>query len=263
MLPMLSPSIYIAGLFGALFGSFFNLLISRLPQSKPIVWNRSECPTCQHTLSPLDLVPILSYIALFGRCRYCKKCISFRYLLCELLTAGYFMFCWHQYGLSLMGIKLILFCSAFIVLFFTDIETYTLPDLITLPLIVIGLVFALVEGTLISSLLGCILGFSVYFSLGWLAKLYYKQEVMGGGDMKLGAAIGAFWGLTTVGIACYMSFLIGGFIGLILLVLQKKSLRDHMPFGPAIILATLVVLFFEPQLWTIYRRLMSLPSFLE
>jgi leader peptidase (prepilin peptidase)/N-methyltransferase len=239
-------------LFGAILGSFFNMLIHRLPKEEDIVFKPSHCPKCDARLKTLQLIPILSYLFQFGKCHNCKARISPRYLIVELLTVTLFLVNWHIFGLSYLFFKLTFFCCCLLILFFTDMETYTLPNTITLPLIVIGFSLNIYEHNIIDSLYGIACGFLVYFTIGLVAKLIYKAEAMGGGDMKLGAGIGAFWGLKITALSIYFSFIIGGFFGALLLVLKIKKRKDPIPFGPAIILGFLFTFFYGEALWKLY-----------
>jgi leader peptidase (prepilin peptidase) / N-methyltransferase len=237
---------------GAILGSFFNLLIHRLPKNENIVYKRSHCPSCNHPLGVLDLIPILSFIFLKGRCRYCKKGIAPRYPIVEIISAFIFWICYINFGLDYLFFKYALFLSCLLVIFFTDLETYIIPNVITYPLILIGIGLGVFEHNIADHLWGTLVGFMIFFVIAVLAKLYYKKDAMGGGDMKLGAAIGAFWGVKLAILSIYFGFFLGGITGFFLIAIKVKKRTDHIPFGPAIILGTCIALVWGELIWNIY-----------
>jgi leader peptidase (prepilin peptidase) / N-methyltransferase len=249
---MIMQTIIFLGVFGAVMGSFANMLIHRLPISENIVYKRSFCPKCQHPLSAWALIPILSYLFLLGKCHYCKARIPIRYLICEILSSTLFIWCWLQFGNSLMFYQTSLFLFCMLVLFFTDLETYILPDVLTIPLIPIGIIFAIVQNNLIGSIQGLLIGFLTFFIIAQLAKLYYKKEAMGGGDIKLAAAIGAYWGVKIIMTTIYLSFLLGGIVSITLLLLKLRKRTDNIPFGPYIILGFILALIWGNYIWKFY-----------
>ena len=149
---------------GSIFGSFLNMLIYRLPREESILISRSHCINCNHKLGFFDLVPILSYLALLGKCRYCQKKISPRYFLCEIITVIIFTWAGINHGFSFDFFKITFFFSAMLALFFTDLETYILPNHITYTLVATGLVFSFMESNSIDSLLGLAIGFSFFLA---------------------------------------------------------------------------------------------------
>jgi len=232
---------------GLLLGSFLNMLIYRLPRNMNWVSDRSECIGCGRKLSLFDLVPLLSFLYSRGCCQHCGARIPIRYLLVELITP-----------LSIVGAYYIdpLFSITFwvyavffllcIALFFTDLETYILPTELTGTLIVFGfLMYGVFQQQYHDSILGGVIGFGVYAGIAKIAKWIYKKEALGGGDMMLGAGLGALWGVTHVVYTIYFSFLFGAMAGIIAIVFFKRGFKDYIPFGPMIILSSLFVLFFE------------------
>lgn len=234
---------------GAVFGSFYNMLIYRLTRDLPIVRGRSFCPHCEHSLYAKDLVPIFSYLVKWGRCSYCGWKIPKRYLWVEILSGTLMLGLWVQFGVSVLFIKYFVFFSGMIILFFTDFEAQLIPDCVSYGLIFIGLGFALLEHRMMDSVWGIVIGFGVYFLISVLAYFYYKQEALGGGDVKLGAAVGAFWGVKIAILSIYLSFMIGGVIAIILVLTHRKKKTDVIPFGPIIILANIVSLVFLDLIW--------------
>lgn len=227
--------LFLIVLAGALLGSFLNMLIYRLPRQEDIVWKPSHCPQCGHRLGVVSLMPILSFLIQKGRCRYCSQKIPSRYLLCELSTVALAVACFMQFSLSFLFFKTLIFGSIMIALWYIDWEQYLLPDSLTLPLIVLGLGLGFYGHRGMDSVWGACVGFGLFFLIGKLSKLYYKKEAMGAGDVKLAAAIGAYWGLKVVLITSYLSFILGGIVGVFLLATGIKKKQDYIPFGPALI----------------------------
>ena len=222
----------LAAITGALIGSFLNVCIYRLPREKSIVWPASACPHCNRNLSWYENIPIVSYLVLWGRCRTCKKPISGRYPLVEALTALMFAAAWTYYGPGvLLASRLILGC-ALIVLFAIDLEHHLLPDVITLPGIVIGFIFSLIVGPgAIESLLGILLGGGILYVI---AEVYYRvrrEEGLGMGDVKMLAMIGAFVGWRLTLVTLMMASFAGSIIGVLMIAMRRGSLKYALPFG--------------------------------
>ncbi|MFC1616603.1 prepilin peptidase [Candidatus Margulisiibacteriota bacterium] len=237
---------------GMLLGSFYNMLIYRLPRQLKFAFNRSYCPQCEHTLNVVDLIPIFSYLSQLGKCRYCKKKIPVRYLLVELMTAALLIFLWVQFGNTLNFYKYFLFLSGMLIIFFADLETCIIPDSINIGLLLSGLAFAFFTHDLKFNLIASAGGFFIFLIISGLAYLYYKKEALGGGDIKLGAAIGAFWGIKITIISIYLSFIVGGIIAIGLILAKIKKKTDYIPFAPAIIMATIITLIYGERIWRFY-----------
>lgn len=239
-------------MFGSIIGSFYNVLIYRLPQNIPFIKGRSFCPTCHHTLNFGDLIPIVSYFLRKGRCHYCQTRISFRYPLVEIITGCIFVLFASQFGNTSVFYKYFLFFSAMLILFFTDFEKKIIPDSISLGIIGLGFAFGLYESQFWDSFWGAITGFLIYFIISVLAIFYYKKEALGGGDVKLGAGIGAFWGVKIAIVSSYLSFMVGGLIAIILILTKLKKKTDYIPFAPAMIISNIISLFFLDLIWKFY-----------
>jgi len=243
---------FFAFIFGSIWGCFYNVLIQRLPRDETFILSRSRCPACKHSLYPKELVPIFSYLYLKGKCNYCQVSIPIRYLITEITAAIIATLLWHQFGWSLTLLKYTVFFSAVLISFFTDLETYIIPTQVTYPLILFGFGFALYEHTLLNSIYGFLIGGLTYLIIGWIGSLFYKKTVMGGGDVLLGAAIGACWGWKTATITCYLSFISGGVISGALLATKVKTLKDNIPFGPAIIIGSVIAILWGDYLWALF-----------
>jgi leader peptidase (prepilin peptidase)/N-methyltransferase len=253
------PLIALTGLLGLLVGSFLNVVILRLPrrlehdwreqarellghapadETKPpdLVVTGSHCPACKHALSALDNIPLVSWLALRGRCRYCKAKISWQYPLVELLTAlASATIAWKLgFGWPLaagLALTWILIAASGI-----DARTQLLPDQLTLPLLWLGLVLSLVPVFIApdAAIVGAAIGYLSLWAVYWLFKLATGKEGMGYGDFKLLAALGAWMGVASLLPIVLLSSLIGAIVGGAVLALGGKDRNTPIPFGPFI-----------------------------
>jgi leader peptidase (prepilin peptidase) / N-methyltransferase len=233
-------------------GSFFNMLIHRLPKGEDIVFKRSHCPECSHSLGVLDLIPVFSFLFLRGKCRYCAEKIRPRYFAVEILTIILALSCWFWLGFSGLFFLYFFFLSVMLLIFFMDWEEQIIPDSLTFLLIGVGLGLHIWQGNFLSAFYGLLLGYTFFWLVGFLAKLYYKKEAMGGGDLKLAAAIGAYWGWQIAAMAIYFSFLFGGVVCVGLLLTKKKQRTETIPFGPFLVLGVVLALIFGDVIWKFY-----------
>jgi leader peptidase (prepilin peptidase)/N-methyltransferase len=224
--------IFSAALVGALVGSFLNVCIYRLPLGKSIVWPASACPHCGRALAWYENIPIFSYLALWGRCRSCRKPISGRYPLIEALAALMFAAAWWYYGPSVMLVSRLIFGCALIVLFAIDLEHQLLPNAITLPGIAVGFAFSFVSGPgWVDSLIGILVGGGVLYAI---AEVYYRvrhEEGLGMGDVKMLAMIGAFIGWKLTLVTLMMGSFAGSLVGVAMMLAQKGGMKYALPFG--------------------------------
>jgi len=262
----------LAGILGLLFGSFLNVVIHRLPkmmerrwaqecaelsgqpapEGKPfnLVTPRSHCPTCQTPIHWYQNVPVLSWLALRGRCGQCGAGISARYPLVELVTGGLFAYSFARHGLSVSTLAWCLFAAALVALAFIDWDTTLLPDDITLPLLWGGLIAAALQWTsvpLVDALWGAVAGYLSLWSIYWLFKLATGKEGMGYGDFKLLAALGAWFGWQALVPIILMASVIGAIVGIALKVFSRLREGGYVPFGPFLAGAGFAALFFGPQ----------------
>ena len=230
---------------GAAIGSFLNVCIVRLPQGASLVKPGSHCPQCQSPIRFYDNIPLLSYLILRGKCRKCKVRISPRYFVVESLSAFMGLALFRTFGLSLEFAIYFIFFSALMVIIFIDLDTWTIPDIITLPGIVFGVAasFLLPRITLLQSLLGLLVGGGVLFLVATGYQLLRKREGMGGGDIKLLAMIGAFLGLPGVIFTLFASSLAGSLAGTLLMLRDKSGGSTRIPFGPFLALAAMSYVF--------------------
>jgi len=247
----LPVSFYIcAFIFGAVVGSFLNVCICRMPKGESVVFPPSHCPACGFKLPFYDNIPLVSWLLLRGQCRSCRGPISFRYPLVELITALLTLFLFKRFGLSLPFGILFLFCSAMVVITFIDLDHMIIPDVISLPGIILGFVFSFFIPQLgwLNSLLGILAGGGSLYLVATLYQLFTRKEGMGGGDIKLLAMMGAFFGWKAIPFIIFMASLGGSVIGVTLMLVQKKDGKLAIPFGPFLALASIVYIFYGRQM---------------
>lgn len=243
---MVALYIFIIGL---IIGSFLNVVIYRLPRRESIILPPSHCPGCQERLALRDLIPIISYVANRARCRYCGQKISWQYPVVEALTGLIILFLYFKYGLNTTFIRFSILVLALITCSFIDIRYKIIPNIITYPGIVIGLVF-----TLLTNQQNLILAFmGVLIPAGFLFLITYLYPGgLGLGDVKLVAMIGAFIGWQHTLLVIFIGALVGSVLGIILMVIGVINRQTRIPFGPFISLGVLLILFFGEELLNIY-----------
>jgi len=242
-------------IFGAIIGSFLNVVILRLPtENGSIVFPASHCPRCQNTLSWYENIPIISFLALRGRCRHCHEKISWQYPIVELCMALLSAAVVHRFGITITAGGYLIFSAALLVIIWIDVQHQIIPDVISLLGIVLGFIFSLASPALSwqSSLIGLLIGGGVLYAIALLYYLWKKQEGMGGGDIKLLAMIGAFLGWQSLPFVIFASSLLGSCVGILAMIKQKKGGKTRIPFGPFLSLAALVYLFFTEQVHQLY-----------
>ena len=249
-------------LLGTLIGSFLNVCIYRIPRKKSIVLPRSTCPHCNNRIRPWDNIPILSYILLGGKCRFCKQPISLRYPMVEFLTGFLFWLTLHTFGFTPVAFSYLIFLSALIVMAFIDIEHQIIPDVISLPGIVGGLLLAWLTLPLsvLQSLIGALVGGGVIYLVGFLSLAVLGKEGMGGGDIKLMAMIGTFLGWKNTLLTIFLGSVTGSLIGVSLILFKKKKRDDYIPFGPFLVLGAIVSLFLGNRIINWYFRMGDLTT---
>ena len=269
--PGLSISLTILGL---VVGSFLNVVIYRLPKMMEAQWQRdytqfsgevsevseklslafpeSRCPHCGAAIKATQNIPVISYLALGGKCASCKAPISVRYPVVEALTALLWVLCGLQFGVSNALAGAMLLTSVLVVLTAIDLDHQLLPDSLTLPLVWIGLLLN-IDNTFVSlesAVLGAVFGYLCLWSVFWLFKIVTGKEGMGHGDFKLLAALGAWFGLAALPTIVLLSSVVGAVLGIALIVTGKQGRETPMPFGPFLAGAGLVHLFYPNVLLT-------------
>ncbi len=242
-------------LFGLAVGSFLNVVIWRLPRGKSIVSPASRCPSCNTPIKPWDNIPVISYVLLRGKCRYCGARISPRYPLVELSNAILWTLVYWRFGMGWHLPVYLVFVSALIAITFIDLDFQIIPDSITLPGIPLGLlagVFLLPDpmARMMSlgwkaSLIGMVVGFGLYYGVAVMSR-----GGMGGGDIKLMSMVGGVMGWKSVLLATFFGSLAGSVLGLFLMLFRGKGRKTKVPFGPFLALGTVLTLFFGQEvLW--------------
>jgi len=237
--------------FGSIVGSFLNVVILRLPrESSSIVFPASHCPRCSTPLNWYENIPLLSYMILRGNCSHCGVSISIQYPLVELtmglMSAGLL----YKFGLSLPFAGFFLFSAALLTIIVIDIHHQIIPDVISFPGILLGIVFAIFSDTVTwqSSLIGLLLGGGVLYAIALAYYLLRKVDGMGGGDIKLLAMIGAWLGWQSLPFVIFTSSLSGSIVGLLAMRTQKKGGQTRIPFGPFLSIAALIFMFFSERI---------------
>lgn len=246
--------VIVIGIFGLIIGSFLNVVIYRVPLGQSIVTPGSHCTACGHQIKAWENIPIISFLVLKGKCRSCQAIISWRYPTVELLT-GVLFYLTATVGLSsnfhLVRIALnLFFVSVLIALAYIDLDTFRLPDVLTLPLLGVGLLGALVvpgNPDFLESAL-CALGAGGVF---WIIARVYPQG-MGLGDVKLVAAMGALLGFPSIFLAIFIGSFIGAFVGILFLLMGKKGLKQQIPFGPYLAMGALIALLWGTEIFNWY-----------
>ena len=246
----------VAILFGAIIGSFLNVCSIRLPKEESIVTPGSHCPRCHHPIAFYENIPLISYLFLRGRCRYCKEAISFQYPLVEGITAMGSLLLFLKYGPSWSYVFYFSFVAALILVTVIDLYHQIIPDVISIPGIGVGLLGSLVIPyiTFVDSLLGILLGGGTLYVIGTVYELLFRREGMGGGDVKLLAMIGAFLGWKAVILTVLSSSLIGSVIGILVMIVKGKDLKYAIPFGPFLSLGAVIALFYRNELISWYLQ---------
>jgi leader peptidase (prepilin peptidase)/N-methyltransferase len=228
-------------LLGLAVGSFLNVCIHRIPLGQSLVHPGSRCPRCGHELRWFDNIPVLSYLSLLGRCRKCRARISIRYPLVELATMALFVAHGIAFGWTALLVPRLLFACMLVVLFAIDLEHQLLPNAITLPGIVLGLIASAVfPPGLVDALIGVIAGGGTLWLIGEAYYRYSGHEGMGGGDVKMLAMIGAFLGWKLVLVTLVFSSFAGSVIGLGVILLKRGGMKYALPYGTFLALGALI-----------------------
>jgi leader peptidase (prepilin peptidase)/N-methyltransferase len=227
--------------FGLVIGSFLNVVIARLPERRSLWMPGSTCPGCGNAIAWHDNIPIVSFFALHGRCRACAAPIPWRYPIVEASTAGLFAAAWLAFGGDVRQfIVAVVFLAALVAITVIDLRHQIIPDAITLPGVMAGLVASLVTGRIswIESLGGIALGAGLF-----VAVILLSRGGMGGGDLKLGAMLGAFLGWQALLVALFVGVVLGGMSAVALLASGRLARKDAIPFGPFLAIGGAVTLF--------------------
>ena len=239
--------ITVSALLGMAVGSFLNVLIDRLPAGQSLAFPASHCVSCQRRLSARDLIPVLSYLWLRGRCRYCQAPIPRRLLWVEIGTGALFAYLYWYYGFSI-GLAIVTFyCCLFLVLMVIDLEHHILPNKLVYPGIIVALAISVAFSVFPNSLeivpeigsasAGGAIGLGLFLLI-----IVVSRGGMGWGDVKMAALIGLVTGFPLVFVALFLAVVLGGLVAWILILVRVKSRKQSIPFGPFLSLGAMATL---------------------
>ena len=250
-------------LLGAAVGSFLNVVIDRLPQNKSVIKGRSYCDSCKRKLKWYDLFPLVSFIILHRRCRYCKAPISWQYPIVELTTGILFVFANSSIVQTIELSKLyptllfhLIIVSGLIAIFFTDLKYRIIPDQVLVVLIISTLVFQLIyqRNLLVPNLLWGFILFAFFAAL----VIATKGKGMGIGDVKFAFLMGLLLGFPGSIVAFYLSFLTGAVVSLILIYKGRKKMKSTIPFGPFLVISTFISYYYGNPLWQLFKGIVGI-----
>ena len=249
---MLPTAVFILG---ALWGSFCNVCIHRLPNDQNVVTGRSHCPSCKIKINWYDNIPFLSYLLLKGKCRSCKMKISFQYFLVEAIAAFAFLFIFLFFGLTTTTLLFFMLIISFIIIFFIDLKHFIIPNQITYSLMIIGFFKSFVPfldrsifPDYFHSLIGGVCGYFIIWLLIFVYKKLKNKEGMGLGDAKLISALGCWFGWISIPFVIFFSSAVALISVIPDLIKKKKKLSSQIPFGPYLIIGCVIFLFFNNQI---------------
>jgi leader peptidase (prepilin peptidase)/N-methyltransferase len=272
---MITVVVFIVGL---LIGSFLNVCIVRLPRGGSIVTPPSHCPRCKSNVKFYDNIPLISFLLLRGKCRNCGEPISWQYPLVELMNALFYVWIVHEFWLGGEAFLMMALCSSLIVITFIDLDHLIIPDIITLPGMLVGLSLApffmsplgeplpfqlgrflphagpYLTGFL-NSLIGLILGGGPLLAIGWIWEKLRHVEAMGGGDVKLMGMVGSFLGWKGALLTIMLGALAGSVIGVLLIALNRHKMEKYIPFGPFLAVGAVSSAFYGPDIVSWYLGL--------
>lgn len=239
---------------GMVIGSFLNVCIDRIPLNQSISSPPSRCPQCEKRIAAYDLIPVISYLVLGGRCRYCKEKIPFRVFFVEIMTGLIFFLIWRQFGQSWQTLAVSVYCSLLIVIAFIDLEHRKVLNLLVFPAIWVALIMVplLHFEEFWSYLAAGAAGFAALFLISVI-----RPGAMGMGDVKLIIFLGLITGFPDIILLLFLAFVLGGLIAGFLLLLKKINRKDPIAFGPFLALAGFIVLLYGDQILGWWTRMVS------
>jgi leader peptidase (prepilin peptidase) / N-methyltransferase len=273
----------IAFVYGTVVGSFLNVCIWRMPRDESIISPPSHCPKCDKKLSAWENIPLLSFLIQGCKCRTCGERISWRYFGVELLTGAFFVALFARFHWNLEFFTFALFGSALIAAFFIDLEHWIIPDQLNLfgiavgiahdvaalilakagysdmvmfkPLITIAVPFTNISFPMLQSVVGILVCGGIFYAIAVLGELAFKKEAMGGGDIKLAAAVGANLPVVLALVSFFVAVTLGSVVGVSWAVTMRalrKEFKSYVPFGPMMVAGALVVMFFGNEMIRAY-----------
>ena len=242
-------------IFGSLWGSFANVCIYRLPENKSVITGRSSCPNCKNKIPWYDNIPLLSFILLMKKCRFCKNPIDLQYFIVELISAISFVSIYYFFGLTLAALLLLILSIFFIIIFFIDLKHFIIPNELTFPLMIIGFFKSfdpnlnqIIFPNYINSLIGGVFGFLIIWLIIFFYKKVRKKEGMGLGDAKLLAVIGFWFGWFSIPFTIFISSIVALIFVVPSLINKSRKMSSQIPFGPYIIIGCILYVSFSNQI---------------
>ena len=247
----------IAFIFGSIWGSFSNVCIHRIPDDISVVTGRSHCPSCKAQIKWHDNIPLFSYLFLNAKCRHCSTKIDVKYFLVELVSAISFVVIFHFFGVSLTTLLFFVLSISFVIIFFIDFKHFIIPNELTYPLMIIGLLKSFdpnlnqtIFPNYINSLIGGVFGYLIIWLIIFFYKKVRKKEGMGLGDAKLLAVVGFWFGWFSIPFTIFMSSVVALIFVIPSLINKSRKMSSQIPFGPYIIIAVIFYVFFSNQIKT-------------
>ena len=242
-------------IFGSLWGSFANVCIYRLPENKSVLTGRSSCPNCKNKIHWYDNIPLLSFILLMGKCRFCKNQIDLQYFIVELIGAISFVSIYYFFGLTLVALLLLILSIFFIIIFFIDLKHFIIPNELTFPLMIIGFIKSFdpnlnqtIFPNYINSLIGGVFGYLIIWLIIFFYKKVRKKEGMGLGDAKLMAVIEFWFCWVSIPFVIFISSVVALILVIPSLINQSRKMSSEIPFGPYIIIGCILYVSFSNQI---------------
>lgn len=228
--------------FGAVIGSFLNVCIYRIPKGLSIAYPPSYCPKCGQRIKPYDLIPVVSYVILGGKCRRCKEPISIRYPIVEALTGIAFVISALAFGYGIELLYSLVLISSLVIISFVDIDEGIILDAALIPIVAVGVIAAAADPSVTWRyvVLGGLAGAGIIGTIYILSLIILKKEGMGIGDIKLMAAVGVLLGWQRTLLAFFIAVYIGAIAGIIMIALKKKDMASEIPFGPFLSIGTAI-----------------------
>lgn len=246
----------VAAIVGAIVGSFLNVCIARWPAEESVVSPRSRCPGCKASIAWYDNMPVLSWLILRARCRACGTRISVQYPLVELATAGIWAYTVYRHGITVEALQWAVFGTILLGIAMTDAREYIIPDEFSLGGLVLGLAFSFIGGWngFIAAAIGAVVGFGVLWLVGFLGTLAFKEDAMGGGDIKMMAMVGAFLEWQGVLLTIFLGALVGSIIFVPISLVGERKL---VPFGVFLAVGAAVTYVYGEALLSWYRTFLG------
>ncbi|MCU9614017.1 prepilin peptidase [Caldibacillus lycopersici] len=241
-------------LFGLLFGSFFNVIGLRVPKKESIIYPNSHCTNCKHELSWWELIPVLSYLFLHGKCRKCRTKISPIYPMMEAITGGLFALSYYYLGWEMELLAALFFVSLLVIITVSDLEYMIIPDKILIVFLLLFIAIRIFEplNPWWDSIVGAVLGFAILYLLAIVSR-----GGMGGGDIKLFFVLGIILGTKAIIMTLFFASLLGSLVGIIQMLFHKWKKKTPIPFGPFISIGALLSYFYRDTILEWYIQFLS------